>query len=112
MSELDQYDYDLPKELIAQSPAACRSDARLLVVDRQRKSLEHRHIRDLPEILRRNDCLVDQRHAGRARPAGGPAAQHGRPLGGALSGGQSRTACGGFSAKPAENSSRAIRSRC
>jgi S-adenosylmethionine:tRNA ribosyltransferase-isomerase len=58
MSELDNYDYDLPKELIAQSPATCRSDARLLVVDRQRGSLEHRHIRDLPEILRQNDCLV------------------------------------------------------
>jgi len=58
MSELDQYDYDLPKHLIAQSPAVCRTDARLLVVDRQHKSLEHKHIRDLPEILRRNDCLV------------------------------------------------------
>jgi len=58
MSELDQYDYELPKELIAQSPAVCRSDARLLVVDRDRKSLEHKHIRDLPEILRPHDCLV------------------------------------------------------
>lgn len=58
MSELDQYDYELPKELIAQSPTVCRSDARLLVVNRARKSLEHKHIRDLPEILRKNDCLV------------------------------------------------------
>ena len=46
------------RDLIAQSPAVCRTDARLLVVDRARKSLEHRHIRDLPEILRQNDCLV------------------------------------------------------
>ena len=58
MSELDSYDYDLPKGLIAQSPAISRSDARLLVVDRNRKSLQHKHIRDLPEVLRRNDCLV------------------------------------------------------
>ncbi len=58
MSELDQYDYDLPKHLIAQSPAVCRTDARLLVVDRKQKSLEHKHIRDLPEILRKHDCLV------------------------------------------------------
>jgi S-adenosylmethionine:tRNA ribosyltransferase-isomerase len=58
MSELDAYDYELPKELIAQSPAVCRTDARLLVVDRQRNSLEHKHIRDLPEILRQHDCLV------------------------------------------------------
>ena len=58
MSELAKYDYDLPKDLIAQSPAACRSDARLLVVDRGRNSLDHKHIRDLPEVLRQNDCLV------------------------------------------------------
>ena len=58
MSELDAYDYDLPKELIAQSPAPRRSDARLLVVDRARNSLEHKHIRDLPELLRPDDCLV------------------------------------------------------
>jgi S-adenosylmethionine:tRNA ribosyltransferase-isomerase len=58
MSELDQYDYELPPHLIAQSPAVNRTDARLLVVDRGRGSLEHRHIRDLPEFLRANDCLV------------------------------------------------------
>jgi S-adenosylmethionine:tRNA ribosyltransferase-isomerase len=58
MSELDRYDYVLPEGLIAQQPAVCRSDARLLVVDRGRNSLEHRYIHDLPEILRPNDCLV------------------------------------------------------
>ena len=58
MSELAKYDYNLPKRLIAQSPASCRTDARLLVVDRESKSLEHRYIRDLPEILERGDCLV------------------------------------------------------
>ncbi len=58
MSEVDKYDYELPKELIAQSPTVCRTDARLLVVDRGRNSLEHRYIRDLPEYLREGDCLV------------------------------------------------------
>lgn len=58
MSELDRYDYDLPKNLIAQSPTVCRTDARLLVADRRRNSLEHKHIRDLPEILHQHDCLV------------------------------------------------------
>jgi S-adenosylmethionine:tRNA ribosyltransferase-isomerase len=58
MSELDQYDYDLPRELIAQHPLANRTDARLLVVRRQSGSLEHAHVRDLPEILAPNDCLV------------------------------------------------------
>jgi S-adenosylmethionine:tRNA ribosyltransferase-isomerase len=58
MSELNQYDYHLPKELIAQQPLANRSDARLMVVDRAEQSIEHAYIRDLPEILRPTDCLV------------------------------------------------------
>jgi S-adenosylmethionine:tRNA ribosyltransferase-isomerase len=58
MSELDHYDYHLPKELIAQQPLANRSDARLMVVDRAAQSIEHAYIRDLPEILRPTDCLV------------------------------------------------------
>ena len=58
VSELAQYDYELPEGLVAQFPMAQRTDARLLVVDRERNSCDHRHIRDLPEILRTGDCLV------------------------------------------------------
>jgi S-adenosylmethionine:tRNA ribosyltransferase-isomerase len=58
MSDVDQYDYELPKSLIAQHPLRCRSDARLLVVDRRHNSLSHWHIRDLPELLRSGDCMV------------------------------------------------------
>jgi len=58
MSELAQYDYELPHRLIAQTPAPQRADARLLVVDRARNSLQHKHIRDLPNILLPTDCLV------------------------------------------------------
>jgi len=58
MSEVDQYDYDLPKELIAQFPLACRSDARLLLVERRTGSVHHVHVRDLPELLDPRDCLV------------------------------------------------------
>ena len=58
MSELEQYDYDLPEELIAQSPLNRREDARLLVVDRARQSIDHCHVRDLPDILSSGDCLV------------------------------------------------------
>ena len=58
MSELDAYDYVLPKDLIAQEPIAERSDARLMVVDRTRQTIEHRNIRDLPEILHSGDALV------------------------------------------------------
>ena len=58
MSELHRYDYQLPRDLIAQFQAPHRADARLLVVDRAANSLAHAHVRDLPELLRRGDCLV------------------------------------------------------
>ena len=58
MSELDQYDYDLPRELIAQHPLGRRSDARLMVVRRDEQSIDHGYIRDLPAILDPGDCLV------------------------------------------------------
>ena len=58
MSELDQYDYDLPRDLVAQEPLPHRADARLLLVDRAAGELAHSHVRDLPELLRAGDCLV------------------------------------------------------
>jgi S-adenosylmethionine:tRNA ribosyltransferase-isomerase len=58
VDELARYDYELPKELIAQQPAPRRTDARLLVVDRARGTIEHHHIRDLPSLLRPHDCLA------------------------------------------------------
>ena len=58
MSELDLYDYDLPRERIAQDPLPTRSDARLMHVDRSTGSIEHYHVRDLPEILNASDTLV------------------------------------------------------
>jgi S-adenosylmethionine:tRNA ribosyltransferase-isomerase len=58
MADLDHYDYDLPKELIAQTPLTHRADARLLVVDRATQDMRHAHVRDLPEILLPGDCMV------------------------------------------------------
>ena len=58
MSELDRYFYELPPGLIAQTPPVVRSDARLMLVDRASQTLQHRHIRDLPQILSPGDCLV------------------------------------------------------
>ena len=52
------YDYHLPAELIAQHPLARRSDARLMLVDRRRDTIDHYHVRDLPQLLARGDCLV------------------------------------------------------
>ncbi len=55
---IENYDYDLPRHLVAQHPLARRSDSRLLVVNRATGTLEHYHIRDLPRLLERNDALV------------------------------------------------------
>lgn len=51
-------DYELPPELVAQEPLQNRTDARLMVIDRQRETIEHRHIRDLPQLLLPGDRLV------------------------------------------------------
>src|SRR5689334_3099889 len=58
MSEIDTYDYDLPRELIAQHPLPRRSDARLMVVRRMTGQIEHEHIRNLPQLLTASDMLV------------------------------------------------------
>jgi S-adenosylmethionine:tRNA ribosyltransferase-isomerase len=58
MTDIAEYDYELPKRLIAQNPLANRADARLMVVDREQEQISHYHVRDLPELLRSGDCLV------------------------------------------------------
>ena len=55
---MKNYDFDLPPRLIAQHPLADRLDARLLVVNRQKETINHRHIRDLPRYFQATDTLV------------------------------------------------------
>ena len=50
--------YDLPEELIAQTPIEPRDHSRLLVVDRADGGIEHRHFYDLPGYLKKGDLLV------------------------------------------------------
>lgn len=57
-TSLKDFDYELPPELIAAVPAAERDQARMLVVDRQRRTWEHRHFWQLPEILTPEDVIV------------------------------------------------------
>ena len=52
------YYYDLPQELIAQTPAEPRDSSRLLVYDRKTGKTEHRIFRDIKEYLRPGDVLV------------------------------------------------------
>lgn len=56
--QLAAYDFDLPSELIAQTPLRNRADARLMVVDREKQSIDHYHVRDIEQFLRPEDCLV------------------------------------------------------
>ncbi len=58
---LSSYHYELPKELIAQSPCDNRAKARLLVLNRKRKGLEHLRFKDIGRFLRKDDCLVVNR---------------------------------------------------
>ena len=52
------FDYHLPKELIAQTPMEPRDHSRLMVVSRAGDSIQHRRFDDLPEYLRPGDLLV------------------------------------------------------
>lgn len=55
---LEDYDFDLPRELVASRPLANRADSRLLVVDREQATVGHRAFRDLPSLLAAGDLLV------------------------------------------------------
>ena len=52
------FNFDLPQELIAQTPIERRDASRLLVLDKATGAWEHRHFFDLPEYLRSGDCLI------------------------------------------------------
>ena len=52
------FEFDLPEHLIAQSPPAMRTDARLMVIDRQRQTIQHQRFIDLPTLLTPDDLLV------------------------------------------------------
>ena len=67
IASLDDFDYELPPECIAQEPAARRDQARLLVMDRvpvdepaddASPGLSHHRVSDLAELLRADDLLV------------------------------------------------------
>ena len=57
MKRRDFY-YDLPKELIAQTPAEPRDSSRLLVMDKKTGAITHRIFRDITEYFKPGDCLI------------------------------------------------------
>src|SRR5918995_365487 len=58
---IDDFDYDLPPELIAQEPLPERDASRLLVLDRATGEVRHHVFRDLPGLLRAGDLVVVNR---------------------------------------------------
>ena len=54
----DTFNFEVPPELIAQTPAAKRDESRLMVVRRQAGTIEHHTFKDLPQLLNAGDLLV------------------------------------------------------
>lgn len=58
MMKTSDFFYDLPEELIAQTPVEPRNSSRLMVLSRDSGAVEHKHFYNLPEFLKPGDCLV------------------------------------------------------
>jgi len=50
--------YDLPEELIAQTPLQKRDNSRLLILGKESGEIEHKHFFDILDYLKEGDCLV------------------------------------------------------
>lgn len=55
---LSEYDYSLPEELIAQMPADKRDNSRMMVLNRQDRTISHKHFYDIVDLLDKNTLLV------------------------------------------------------
>ncbi|WP_430785043.1 tRNA preQ1(34) S-adenosylmethionine ribosyltransferase-isomerase QueA [Virgibacillus flavescens] len=56
--DINDYDFDLPDNLIAQTPLKDRTSSRLLVMNRASKKIEHQHFSNIKNHLKKGDCLV------------------------------------------------------
>jgi S-adenosylmethionine:tRNA ribosyltransferase-isomerase len=56
--KLEELDYELPRELIAERPAARRDESRLMTLDRATGRIGHRRFHELPDLLRPRDVIV------------------------------------------------------
>ena len=55
---LSEYDYELPEKLIAQRPADKRENSRMMVLDREKQSIEHKHFYDIIDYIDKDTLLV------------------------------------------------------
>ena len=56
--KVSDFNYDLPKELIAQVPISNRDQSRLMVLDKKKQSIDHKIFKDIIDYLKPGDCLV------------------------------------------------------
>lgn len=56
--DIELFDFDLPEELIAQSPAKVRDQSRLMVIDKDNHTFAHKHFFDIADYLHEGDVLV------------------------------------------------------
>lgn len=56
--DIELFDFELPEELIAQSPAKKRDESRLMVVNKDTQTIEHKHFYDIIDYLHAGDVLV------------------------------------------------------
>ena len=56
--KLEEFDYYLPEELIAQVPIKNRDESRLMVLDKNNKTIEHKVFKNIIDYLNPGDCLV------------------------------------------------------
>ena len=56
--KLEEFDYVLPEELIAQTPIEKRDESRLMILDKSQKTTEHKRFKDILDYLEPGDCLV------------------------------------------------------
>lgn len=56
--KVSEFNYNLPEELIAQTPIKNRDKSRLMILDRKRETIEHKIFRDILDYLQPGDCLV------------------------------------------------------
>lgn len=55
---VSEFDYELPQELIAQTPSEKRENARMMVLDRRDETVEHKHFYDIVDYFDENDVIV------------------------------------------------------
>ena len=56
--DISNYDYELPEELIAQSPSPLRDHSRLMVINKDDKTIEHHTFYEIIDFLKPGDVIV------------------------------------------------------